>query len=406
MTVAQVINTTVSRVKQSALGSAGSSGSTYMRRVSLEMNKSNDVYQSNEIVTHQQSTGSTQGPGRITGSLKGELSPGSYALEMAALLRRDFGTVLTPITGATLTIAASGTLWTVTRSAGDFLTGGVKKGMVVRLSVGSLNAANITKNLLVLDVTSTVLTVTPLNGVALVAEGPITTCTVASAGGKITYAPVSGHTNDYFSWEKKFTDLTRYELFTDVKPAALDVTIPGSGQIEASFDMVGLARTLSGSETLTSPTAASTTNTVTAVRGRLSANGAVIAVTNIQFKIDGATSPGDPEVGSTILSDLQRGKISVSGSFSAKFSSVDLQTLRDAQTVFTLIVGCADSSSDTADFIIFTFPAVKVFSDDVNDGGDGQATRTYQFTAQYNGSGGTGTSTHQTIAQIHDSQAA
>lgn len=404
MAVANVIATTVSRVKQSGLGTAGSSGSKYMRRVSLELNKTNDTYQSNEIVQHQQSTGATQGPGSIVGSLKGELSGGSYDLEMAALLRKDFAAAFTAITSVALTIAGAGPTYTVTRGSGSFLTDGVKRGMVVRLSVGSLNAANISKNLLVVSATATVLTVVPLNGVALVAEGPIAGCTV-SAPGKATYAPTTGHTNDYFSWEKKFTDLTRYELFTDVKPAAMDVSIPGTGPVEVSFDMVGLGRTLSGSETLTSPSAASTANTVAAVQGKIVANGTVTAVTNIQFKIDGATTAGDPEVGSSTLSDLQRGKISVTGSFAAKFSAATLQTLRDDQTVFTLIASVADSGAAAAEFIAFTFPAIKIFSDDASDGGDGQVVRTYNFTAQYNGSGGTGTDTHQTIAQIHDSLA-
>lgn len=406
MTVANVIATTVSRVKQSALGTPGSSGSKLMRRVSLELNKTNDVYSSNEIVSHQQSTGATQGPGRIQGALRGELSPGSYDLEFAALLRRDFSSVFTAITSVALTIAGSGPTYTVARGSGSFLTDGVKKGMVVRLSVGALNAANIAKNLLVLSTTASTMTVVPLNGVAMVAEGPISGCTVSSAAGKITYAPVSGHTNDYFSWEKKFTDLTRYELFTDVKPATASVTVPGTGQVEVSFDMAGLGRTLSGSETLTSPSAASTSNTVTAVQGKIVANGAVTAVTNIEFTIDGTTTAGDPEVGSSTLSDLQRGRIGVTGSFAAKFSAVTLQTLRDDQTVFTLIVAMADSASATAEFVTFTFPAIKIFSDDASDGGDGQVVRTYQFTGQYNGSGGSGTDTHQTIAQIHDSLAA
>ncbi|UPT53202.1 hypothetical protein [Synechococcus phage Ssp-JY42] len=406
MAVANVIATTVSRVKQSGLGTAGSSGSKYMRRVSLELNKQNDTYQSNEIVQHQQSTGATQGPGRIAGTLQGELSAGSYDLEFAALLRKDFATAFTAITSVALTIAGSGPTYTVTRGSGSYLTDGVKRGMVVRLTVGSLNAANINKNLLVVSVGSaTVMTVVPLNGVALVAEGPISGCTI-SAPGKATYAPTTGHTNDYFSWEKKFTDLSRYELFTDVKPASADVSIPGTGQIEVSFGMAGLGRTISGSETLTSPSAASTANTVAAVQGKIVVNGTVTAVTNIQFTIDGATSTGDPEVGSSTLSDLQRGKISVTGSFAAKFSAVTLQTLRDDQTVFTLIAGAADSGAAAAEFIVFTFPAVKIFSDDASDGGDGQVVRTYQFTAQYNGSGGTGTDTHQTIAQIHDSLAA
>jgi hypothetical protein len=405
MPIANVIATQVKRVKQSALGTPGSSGSQLMRRVSLEMNKQNSTFTSNEIVSHQQSTGATQGPGQINGSLKGELSPGSYALEFAALLRRDFSTLFTSITSVSLTIAGSGPTYTVTRSAGDFLTGGVKVGMVVRLSVGSLNAANINKNLLVLGVTATVLTVVPLNGAALVAEGPIAGCTVASAGGKITFAPTTGHTNDYYTWEKWFADLPRSELFTDVKPGAADVSFPGSGLIEVGFEMVGLGRTLGASEVCTSPTAASTTNTVSAVQGRIIVNGAVTAVTNIQFKIDGATSAGDPEVGAATLSDLQRGKISVSGSFSAKFDSATLQTLRDNQSVIALIVGAADSGLATADFVVFTLPAIKLFSDDASDGGDGQVVRTYNFTAQFNGAGGANLATNQTICQIHDSQA-
>jgi hypothetical protein len=70
-------------------------------------------------------------PGRIAGTLKGELSAGTYDLEFAALLRKDFATAFTAITGASLTIAGSGPTYTVTRATGDFLTGGVKRGMVV-----------------------------------------------------------------------------------------------------------------------------------------------------------------------------------------------------------------------------------------------------------------------------------
>ena len=58
-----------------------------------------------------------------------------------------------------------------------------------------------------------------------------------------------------------------------------------------------------------------------------------------------------------------------------------------------------------ADFVIFAFPAINVMSDDADDG-EKQIVRTYNFTAQYNGSGGAGTDSNQTICQIHDSQAA
>jgi hypothetical protein len=375
-----------------------------MRRVTIALNKTNQTYASQEIVDHQQGTGDTQGPGQVDGTLNAELSPGSYALEFAALLRRDFSTVFTAITGAGLTIAASGALWTVTRAAGDFLAGGVKVGMVVRLSVGTLNAANLNKNLVVVGVTATVLTVFPMNGVALVAEGPIAGCTV-SAPGKITYAPTTGHTNDYFTWEQYDASVPFSEVFTDVKPASANVTIPGTGQITAVFGLPGLSRTEGSSEVLTSPSAASTTKTLAAVQGRIVLNGALVAVTNINFTIDGAVSTGDPEVGSESYSDLQRGRITVTGSFQAKFTSQTIQGLRNSQAVIPLIVGSADSKLAGADFILFTFPAIKVMTDDMDDG-EKIRIRTYNFTAQFNGDGGAGTATHQTIAQIHDSQAA
>lgn len=404
MAVAQGIRTQIKRVKQSGLGSAGSSGSKLMRRVTLEMNKESDTYASQELASHQMSTGATEGPSRINGSLNGELSAGTYDLEFAALLRKDFASAFTAITSVALTIATSGTLYTVTRGTGSFLTDGVKKGMVVRLSVGTLHANNIAKNLLVLAVTATVITVTPLNGSAMEAEGPIAGCTVASAG-KATYTPTTGHTNDYFTWEKYFADLTRSEKFVDVKPASADVAIPATGIATVNFPMVGLSRVLAGAEALTSPTSESTSAVLAAVQGKVCVNGAVTTVTGIQLQINGNTSTGDPEVGSNTLSDLQVGRVAVSGSFTAKFSAVTLQTLRDNQTPVTLIAALADSASATADFIVFTLPAIKLFSDNADDG-EKEVIRTYNFTAQYYGSGGAGTDSHQTICQIQDSLAA
>jgi hypothetical protein len=90
-------------------------------------------------------------------------------------VRRAFAAVAA-ITGLSITIAGSGPTYTVTRAAGSWLTDGVKVGQVGRLTAGSFNAANLNKNL-VICVTATVLTVMPVNGVALVAEGPIAAAT-------------------------------------------------------------------------------------------------------------------------------------------------------------------------------------------------------------------------------------
>ena len=64
-------------------------------------------------------------------------------------------------------MAGSGPTYTITRSTGSWLTDGIKKGQIGRITAGAVNAANLNKNLVVLSLTSTILTVMPLNGVAL-----------------------------------------------------------------------------------------------------------------------------------------------------------------------------------------------------------------------------------------------
>jgi hypothetical protein len=75
---------------------------------------------------------------RVGGSIKGELAPGAYSELMAAILKRDFtaGTSIA-LAATTLAIAGSGPTYTLTRSAGSWLTDGVKAGDVVRVTVGA-----------------------------------------------------------------------------------------------------------------------------------------------------------------------------------------------------------------------------------------------------------------------------
>lgn len=401
MPVEQGIATQIKRVKQTGLGVPGSVGSKLIRRVSLTLNKQAETYSSNEIASHQQSTGATEGPYQVAGALNGELSAGTYDLEFAALLRKNFAATAA-ITALTVTIAGAGPTYTISRASG-WLVDGVKLFDVIRLSVGALNAANSAKNLMIVGLTATVATVIPLNGVALAAEGPITGCTVTVIGKK-SWAPTTGHTNDYFSWEKLFTTLTRSELFTDVKPASADITVPATGIPSVNFAMAGLARSSTASEVLTAPTAETTSQVLGAVQGRIVINGVITAVTGFQLKLDGATSTGEAEVGAATLSDLQRGRISVSGSFSAKFSDVALQVIRDNQSVVALCVALADSGLAAAEFLTFAMPAIKIFTDDADDG-EKQIVRSYNFTAQWFGAGGAALASHATTLSIQDSLA-
>jgi len=246
-----------------------------------------------------------------------------------------------------------------------------------------------------------------LSGTALVAEGPIASCTVTMQGKK-TYTPTTGHTNDYWTVEECYTGLVKYEQYTDCKIGKADITIPASGNATVSFDVPGLNRTRGTAATVVSPTAETTTSVLTAVNGAVTVNGVVTTITGASITIDGNIAPGEAEVGSNAIGDLIRGEVAVSGSFTSKFTGTTLQDLYDNQTVITLVLAITDGTSKTADFVTISIPQLKIMGDAADDGEAKEIIRTYPFTAQIPSTsvGGTSLAHFQTICQITDSQAA
>jgi len=393
--------------KQVAKGSpASGSGGQLLRRRTANFTLARETYENDEITSHQQSTGATAGLKGVTGRYQGLLSPKTHQDFYAAALRKVFvGT--SNLTGLSLTIAASGGNYTITRGTGDFLTGGIKAGDVIRITAGSFDAANLNKNLLVLEVTSaTVLTVRALNGSALTAEGPVGSATIAVPGKKV-WAPTSGHTDDWFTFEEFYPDVAsgRSELNTDVKTGQIQVGLPASGNTTIDIDFVGLDRTLGASQVLTTPAAETTTPVLAAVNGLVTVNGTVTRLTGAQITINGGIAQGEAEVGSNTRDDVQRGRIQVSGQITAKFSGITLQQAYEDQSVNSITLVAAADGTATADFITFVIPRVKFFGDAPDDG-EKEIIRTYPFTAEINGAGGANLASHQTILSIQDSQAA
>lgn len=122
-----------------------------LRRVKSEVNLAKETYASNELRTDFQIADFRHGVRRVEGSLSGELSPGTYKDFFSYALKRDWAAV-TAIASASITITGTGPTYTLARAAGSWLTDGVKNGSVIRLSVGTFNAANVNKNLLVIDI--------------------------------------------------------------------------------------------------------------------------------------------------------------------------------------------------------------------------------------------------------------
>jgi len=339
----------------------------------------------------------------VDGPFAGELSPGTYKDFFAAVLRRAF-TAVADITALTLTIAGAGPTFTVTRSAGSWITDGLKNGNMVRITAGAFNAANLNKNLFILSLTATVLTVMPLNGVALVAEGPIASATV-NLPGKKTFAPISAHTDVSFAIEHWHSTINDSELFLGCKMQNLDIGLPPTGIATVGMQFMGKDMTDDTAQYFTSPTAETTTGLLAAVNGLLAVQGAAItSFTGFNASIKPSELSADPVVGSNTFPAISPQDILVDGQFTAMFESGALRGYFDDETEVALICAFAASNAAAADFMTFSFPRVKVGSADPDDGKK-HIVRTFSFKALYNSAGGAAAATEQSAMAVQDSQA-
>lgn len=406
MTVSQGIARSWAYKVQSALGTAASgSGGQLLRRTGIDLTGAKDSYSSNEIASHQQSTGATHGVGSASGTISGVMSATTYGDFMQWLLRKDWAAT-SAISSLSLTIAASAPNYTITRASGDFLTGGIKVGDVIRLTGGSLNANNVGKNLVVLNVTDTVLTVNVLNGETLTAEGPIASCTV-TVHGKKTWAPTSSHTNKYATFEDWSSDTARSQLYKDVQPTALNLSAPATGLITVQIPLVGLSpATRSGSQVLTTPTAETTTSVMSSAKFAVFINGVrQSAVTSFTLNINGNISLGEAVIGSNSRPDTQKGRIGVDGSFTALFEDDTLAGFFDDEAAREVVIVMADDLTDDADCVSISLPAVKFMSANGDDG-EKQLVRTYNIVGQRPAGAGTGTEHNDAIVSIQDTTVA
>jgi hypothetical protein len=380
------------------------SGAQLLRRVDASFNLTKDVYESAEIRADLQTSDMRHGVRRVAGTINGELSPGSYAPYLAALVKREFAAV-TSITAASITIGGTAPAYTVTRAAGSFLTDNIKIGHVVRLSAGTFNAANLNKNLFVTGVSALVLNVVVLNGSTLVAEGPIASATILIPG-KTTFIPLTGHTDKSFSVEEWFADIARSETFSGCKFNKASIQLPPTGMSTIALDVVGQDHGQAPSSTryFTSPTAASSSGIFASVNGVLRVGGQTLAsVTGLNFDIESAFT-GDPVVGANTVPTQFAGRVKVSGQFTAYFEDGVLPAAFFGETELGLQVALTTSGAANADFISFSMSRVKLGGADKNDS-EGGVVRTYNFTALLNSAGGAGTANDASTIAIQDSLA-
>ena len=345
----------------------GATGAKQIRRVTGDFNLIKDAYESNEIRTDQQTADYRHGVRSAEGSISAELSPGSYSDFFASVLARDWTNGVSA-TGLTLAVAASGTNFTLTRSAGSFLTDNFRVGQVVRITAGTgADPANLNNNLLVVSITATVLTVQVLSRVPLVVQASVTAASI-SATGKTTYVPLTGHTNDSFTFENWYSDISQSEVFTGLKPNSVSVSLPATGLVTTDIGFMGKNLEQTGSTRyFTTPAAAGTTGIFAAVQGALIVNGSAGAcITSADFTIDRNMEAAQC-VGSNFASEIFTGRITASGNLSAYFSDGTLRDYFANETPITIVMALTTSTEKNADVMTFVFPKAKLNSASVAD---------------------------------------
>jgi hypothetical protein len=385
------------------LPAANSTSAQIMRRVTSAFNLKKETYESNEINASLQVIDIRNGTRSADGSINGELSPGTYSKIFEAVLAKDF-TAPAAITGLSVTIAANGLLWNVTRSAGSWLTDGVLVGSVVRFTGGTLNAANVANNALIVAVTATVLTIKAISVTNFVAEGTAVASVTMTVVGKTTIIPTSGHTDKSFAVEEFYSDISTSETFSGVKFGSANVSLPATGLVTVDFSAMGrnLER-VDNTAYFTAPTAATSTGLLTAVNGALVVNGVPVGIVtsatiNTERALEAATA-----VGSQFSAEVFTGKIKVSGSFSVYFQDSTFSNYFNNETPVSLVIALTTGTEKTSDVMTFTLPRLKLTDFNKADAELGIVAEV-PFTAMLNST--TGTGLPLTTMMIQDSAAA
>lgn len=393
--------------EQSALGTIAAvdaATATYLRRVTSDVDLHKDTYQSAEIRTDAQMSDFRHGVRSVSGTIAGELSPGSYQLLMAGIMRKAWTAgVSMDVAGAANVAAATtaGAAGTFTRDDvdGSWLKDGFKVGDVVRFTGWTPGTANNNHNFLITALTSTVMTVIALDGVAIVSEakGGTIACSVV---GKKTWVPDSAHTDLFYTIEHNYSDLDMSEVFTDCKPGSMAIKLPATGMATIDIGIEGLNMTpksVGDAPYFTGPSASSTKGVCAGVNGAVFVAGAPVAlITGMDFTVN-ANLSSEPVVGSNVKPDIFDGRVIVTGNMTVFFQDATFRDYFVNETEVSVVAAFTCNNDAKADFIAFTMPRVKVGGASKDDGEKGLI-MTMPFTALFNGTGGAATGATATNA--------
>lgn len=371
------IDTVIAYKREASFGTlpANDSSAKQLRRLKFGLELTKDAIKSAEIRADKQRPAIRHGNRKVGGSIDAELSLGTYTDLIGSALRRDFASVSS--LSALTNITASATAPQFVRASGSWITDGLRVGMTIRMTGwATTGTANNSKNFTIIALTATNMTVAET--VAAKASGDSVTVSIP---GKSTYIPLTGHTNDSYSFEQWAPSASQSRRFLGNRVGGMTIDLPPNDKATLSVSFTGQDRTSAGTQYFTSATAAGTSQMQTGLSGSLFVNGSAVAILT-SFKLQ--TSNGleiQPVVGANVTPDVFQKGIDVMGSFSVLWQDTTFDGYFDGETEVPIVVQLRDSTAAAGDFLNICLPAVKLTGGSVPDG-EGALVQSFDFTAR------------------------
>ena len=371
-------NLTLAYKKETTFGVLPANDATakVLRRTKFGLALKKDMIRSAEIRKDVQRPAPRHAMRKVDGTVEGELSLGTYAAFIGSGLRRDFAAVSS--LGALTNITAAATAPQFVRASGSWITDGLRVGMTIRMSGWTTTGtANNSKNFTIITLTATQMTV--LETVAAKASGD---SVVVSIPGKVTYIPLTGHSNDSYAFEQWASDASQSRRFLGCRVGGLEFSMPPNDKVSLSIPFMGQDRVtpVPTTQYFTSATAAGTAQMQTGLSGSLIVNGVAVGILTAFSLKTSNNLDTKGVVGSNVTPDVFQKSIDVSGSFSVLWQDGTFDGYFDLETSVPIIVQLRDSTSATSDVMNFAIPANKIAGGDVADE-EGALIQSFDFTA-------------------------
>lgn len=360
MPIQSQVTTEVRYGVESALGTQSVATGQVLRRTTSSIAMSKDTYSSNEVRADQQVADARHGVRRIGGGVSGELSTKTYDDLFEALLRGTWaaGLTITQAAGGAVTLTAGGG-GSGTIAGSNLITAGFRLGDVFRFMSGP--AGNTGKNFRILALSQSSMTVSP----SPTTVGSTTTWSATVQGRKLAV----GTTMRSFTFEHRFPEIGRSEIFTGCRIGDGQIALPPTGMATVNFGVQGQDMISQSGAGFATPTAAGTQGVLAGVGGTLSVAGAPSAlITGLDINVTNNLS-SQPVLGSNKVPEIFYGRMVITGSLSAFFQDATVADFFLNETEVALQAQLDDANQ--SDFMRFLMPRIKLMGATKSIGAEG-----------------------------------